>query len=215
MRRFLNSKVGLVVSALFFVCSMATVAVATSGAFEGKPIASVLWEFTGALPTSGVKAGSVAVNNSGTVQQWSGSAWANFAPGGAPSGTAGGDLGGTYPNPTVVSVAHVTTGTLAVANGGTGAVTAGAALTSLGAAASGANADITALNGITSTSNKGTCTLGAGRTCTVGSITGSTMCLAIDTTAAAANCSCSIGGGSISVSCSGGVNLDSVTYFAL
>jgi len=37
-------------------------------------------------------------------------------------------------------------GTLAIANGGTGATTAGAARTSLGAAASGANTDITALN---------------------------------------------------------------------
>lgn len=41
------------------------------------------------------------------------------------------------------------TGTLVVANGGTGATTAAGARTSLGAATSGANADITSLSGLT------------------------------------------------------------------
>lgn len=59
--------------------------------------------------------------------------------GGAPSGVAGGDLGSTYPNPTVLSIANVTTGTLPVARGGTGITALGAGVATWWATPSSAN----------------------------------------------------------------------------
>ena len=56
---------------------------------------------------------------------------------------------GIMTNVTGLPLATGVTGVLPIANGGTNATTAAAARTSLGAAASGANSDITSLTGLT------------------------------------------------------------------
>jgi hypothetical protein len=63
---------------------------------------------------------------------------------------SGGTTGLTFSGSPITSAGTLTLGgTLAVASGGTGATTASGARTNLGAAASGANSDITSLSGIT------------------------------------------------------------------
>lgn len=66
-------------------------------------------------------------------------------------GLSGGTTGLTIsgPNPITTSGTFIIGGTLGIANGGTGATTAADARVNLGAAASGANSDITSLSGIT------------------------------------------------------------------
>jgi len=65
-------------------------------------------------------------------------------------------------NLTNLNANNISSGTLAVTNGGTGAGTAAGARTSLGVAASGTNSDITALNGLASITGTGALNISAG-----------------------------------------------------
>jgi hypothetical protein len=73
---------------------------------------------------------NVPVGSSGSVLFYNGSSWATGVASN-PSGSAGGDLTGSYPSPQVKSLSNVTSGTLGVAYGGTNktTLTSGAILT--------------------------------------------------------------------------------------
>lgn len=88
--------------------------------------------------------------------------------GGPPTGAAGGDLGGTYPDPSVVSVADVTTGVLPQANGGAGSITGalkanGSGLVSQAACADLSNAAASCATDATNAANISSGTLPAAR----------------------------------------------------
>ena len=112
------------------------------------PVAGAVVYSTGtkfALTNPGI-AGQVLVST-GTDEP----VWSNAGAGTVISvGVSGGTTGLTFSDsPVTVSGTMTMSGTLAVASGGTGATTAADARTNLGAAASGANSDITSLSGIT------------------------------------------------------------------
>ena len=100
------------------------------------------------LPSYTGNSGKVlAVNTGATDVEW-------IAAGGVGTVTSvdvsGGTTGLTTSGGPITGSGTITlAGTLAVANGGTGATTAGTARSNLGAAASGANSDITSMSGIT------------------------------------------------------------------
>lgn len=102
------------------------------------------------LPSMTGQSGLYLTNN-GTVSSWASAlnAAGNLA-GLANYTTARANMGlGSLAVLSAVNNAHWSGTALSIANGGTGAVTAGAALTALGGATSGANANITSLSGLT------------------------------------------------------------------
>jgi hypothetical protein len=87
------------------------------GLIGGLPLFGAVSGHTHIIGSTGITVSSV--DNTTTGQQ-DVTITNNGSVGGPPTGAAGGDLSSTYPNPTVVSVSHITTGVLGTANGGTG-----------------------------------------------------------------------------------------------
>lgn len=124
--------------------------VTTSGSLTlGGTLALTSGDITGGLGYTPYNASNPAgyTSNVGTVTSVSGTGTVNgLTLTGTVTSSGSITLGGTLSG---IDLSTQITGTLGIANGGTGATTAVTARSNLGAAASGANADITSLTGIT------------------------------------------------------------------
>jgi hypothetical protein len=104
------------------------VAPGATGAWAGQDNNLAVWynsQWNFVVPKQGFE---IYVGNRGVSRWWTGTAWADGLP---------------------INAADTLVGAVPIANGGTNATTATAARTNLGAAASGANSDITSLSGLT------------------------------------------------------------------
>ncbi len=97
-----------------------------SGTYPGPTVAKV----NGVAVTGTPTAGQVPIASSGSA-----AAWGTVGTGGAPSGAAGGDLAGSYPNPTVSAAAGIKSATTTVAVSAATAPTSGQVLTATGGTA--------------------------------------------------------------------------------
>ncbi len=127
-------------------------------------------DLTGDVTTSGSTATTLAAtiagahtfSNAGNSFTGSGAGLANLTAANISAGTAGINITGNAATATTAATATLAgnvTGTVAVANGGTGAITAANARTNLGAATSGANGDITSMTAVTSITSSGNLTI--------------------------------------------------------